>query len=62
MAKSPRYIPSTALSRSDSLHSAYVFSDDPSKRLNLRKAPGTQYESLGKYYSSVKVTFLYSLI
>lgn len=42
----------------DNLHDGYIYSEDPARRLNLRRGPGTQYPSIGKYYSGVRVVFL----
>jgi len=42
----------------DNLHDGYIYSEDPSRRLNLRKGPGTQYDAVGKYYSGVRVVFM----
>lgn len=43
----------------DNYYEAYIYSNDPSKRLNLRTGPGTQYEAIGKYYSGTRVVFLH---
>lgn len=42
----------------DNLHDGYIYSEDPARRLNLRKGPGTQYDAVGKYYSGVRVVFM----
>lgn len=44
--------------QTDNLHDGYIYSEDPARRLNLRKGPGTQYDSIGKYYSGTRVVFL----
>ena len=43
----------------DNFHDAYIYSSDPTRRLNLRTGPGTQYESIGKYYSGVRVVLMH---
>lgn len=45
--------------QSDNMHDAYIYSSDGSKCLNLRTGPGTQYESIGKYYSGLRVVHLF---
>ena len=43
----------------DNYHDAYIYSEDPARRLNLRSGPGTQYDSIGKYYSGVRVVLMH---
>ena len=40
----------------DNMRDAWIYSDDPSRRLNLREAPDRGAKSLGKYYSGVCVS------
>lgn len=53
------WMKSTSVCMSDNYHEAYIYSSDPSKRLNLRTGPGPQYESIGKYYSGTRVVFMH---
>jgi len=48
--------------QTDNLHDGYIYSEDPARRLNLRSGPGTQYESIGKYYSGTRVVFAYKTV
>lgn len=48
------------LCMTENLYDGYIYSEDPARRLNLRKGPGTQYESVGKYYSGTHVVFMHS--
>ncbi|MBQ1946231.1 MAG: SH3 domain-containing protein [Clostridia bacterium] len=43
----------------DNYHDAHIYSYDASRRLNLRTGPGSQYESIGKYYSGVRVVLMH---
>jgi len=43
----------------DNYHDAFIYSEDPARRLNLRSGPGTQYDSIGKYYSGVRVVLMH---
>ena len=53
------WMKSTAVCMTDNYHDAYIYSKDPARRLNLRTGPGTQYETIGKYYSGVRVVFMH---
>ncbi len=48
-----------AVCQTDNLHDAWIYSEDPARRLNLRAAPDVNSESLGKYYSGVRVVRLF---
>ena len=52
------FLPSSAVCDTDNMHNAWIYSQDPAKRLHLRKGPGRGYDSLGRYYSGVEVVML----
>ncbi|MBQ7455262.1 MAG: SH3 domain-containing protein [Clostridia bacterium] len=52
------WMPVTALCQTDNFHNAWIYSSDPSRRLNLREGPGKNYTSLGRYYSGVEAVLL----
>lgn len=47
--------------KTDNMHDAYIYSEDPTRRLNLRAFPQADAQVLGKYYSGVRVVNLFSL-
>ncbi len=53
------WMQSASVCMSDNYHEAYIYSEDPARRLNLRTGPGSQYESIGKYYSGVRVVYMH---
>ncbi|MDD3336935.1 MAG: SH3 domain-containing protein [Eubacteriales bacterium] len=54
------WMPFDAVSQTSNFYNAWAYSEDPTRRLNLRKGPGKEYESIGKYYSGVQVVNLYA--
>lgn len=57
----PAWMDSSSVCMTDNYYEAYIYSSDPSRRLNLRTGPGSQYESIGKYYSGARVVFMHQL-
>lgn len=54
------YMRSAAVCVGSNGRDAWIYSEDPTRRLNLRAGPDKQSESLGLYYSGVRVVFLES--
>ena len=52
-------LPFANVCKTDNFHNAWIYSADPSRRLNLRSGPGTKYDVVGKYYSGVEVIQLF---
>ena len=52
------YIRGDAVSETDNYYDAWIYSEDPALRLNLREQPDKGSRSLGKYYSGVHVVRL----
>lgn len=55
------WMKSTSVCMTDNYHDAYIYSSDASRRLNLRTGPGSQYKSIGKYYSGTRVVLMHQL-
>ena len=55
------YMSYHTVAQTDNMHDAYIYSEDPARRLNLRAFPETDAQVLGKYYSGVRVVHLFSL-
>ena len=49
------YMRGDAVSEADNYYDAWIYSEDPALRLNLREQPDKGSRSLGKYYSGVHV-------
>ncbi|MDR0898690.1 MAG: hypothetical protein LBN04_12665 [Oscillospiraceae bacterium] len=56
------WMPFDTVSHTSNFYDAWIYSEDPTRRLNLRTGPGKQYDSIGKYYSGVQVINLLSPI
>lgn len=54
----PGYMRGDAVSETDNYYDAWIYSEDPALRLNLREQPDKGSRSLGKYYSGVHVVRL----
>lgn len=54
------YMRSAAVCVGSNGRDAWIYSEDPTRRLNLRARPDKRSESLGLYYSGVRVVFLES--
>lgn len=52
------WMPFDTVSDTSNFYDAWIYSKDGTKRLNLRKGPGKEYESIGRYYSGVHVVNL----
>lgn len=50
-----------AVCQTSNYYDAWIYSEDGTKRLNLREGPGKEYQSIGKYYSGVHVVNLFSV-
>lgn len=48
------FMPCETVCDTDNMRDAWIYSEDPARRLHLRAGPGRGFDSLGKYYSGVE--------